>query len=153
MPSFRKFMTIDRFWLLMKFLHFVDNDFLSPNIRGEERKLAKIKPILDHLNSKFPAIYAPRREISIDESLLLWKGHLSWVQCIRTKAVRLGIKTYELCEAATGYCLKTIIYAGKGTTSSLPSFGFNNSSAKVVLELMRGYLGKGYSLYMDNFYT
>lgn len=39
MPSFRKLMTIDRFWLLMKFLHFVDKHL--PNIRGEERKLEK----------------------------------------------------------------------------------------------------------------
>ncbi|XP_041983233.1 piggyBac transposable element-derived protein 4-like [Aricia agestis] len=111
MPGFRTIMSKDRFLLLMRFLHFVDNDSIS--CRGPERKLAKIKPVLDHLNAAFKAAYTPRREVSIDESLLLWKGHLSWIQCIRTKAARFGIKSYELCEAVTGYVLNIIIYTGK----------------------------------------
>lgn len=130
MPRFRALMSLDRFWLLMKFLHFIDNETIHPMTHGNDRKIAKISPILDYVNTKFPEIYTPRRELSIDESLLLWKGQLSWVQCIRTKAARFGIKTYELCEAFSGYCLKMALYAGKGTISSTPVMGFNHIVGK-----------------------
>lgn len=120
--------------------------------QGAERKLAKIAPILEHLNKKFKSVYTPRREVSIDESLLLWKGRLSWIQCIRSKAARFGIKSYELCEALTGYVLNIILYTGKGTTTSNSVFGFT-ATAKIVLELFKDYLGKGYALFMDNYYN
>ncbi|XP_039751814.1 piggyBac transposable element-derived protein 4-like [Pararge aegeria] len=105
MPEFRKLMSKNRFLLLLRFLHFVDNDELGPNIRGYERKVSKVVNIVEHCNKKFGEIYIPHRAISIDESLLLWKGRLSWIQCIRSKAARFGIKTYELCEAETGYLI------------------------------------------------
>lgn len=90
MPGFRALMSIKRYWLLMRFLHFVDNNNIS--IRGPNRKVAKIQPIVDHCNRQFYRMYTPRREICIDESLLLFKGRLSWIQCIRSKAARVGIK-------------------------------------------------------------
>lgn len=151
MPEFRKLMHRDRFISLMRFLHFTNNN--EVNTHGPERKIAKIKPLLDYLNLKFKTVYTPRREVSIDESLLLWKGHLSWVQCIRTKAARFGIKSYELCEAVTGYVLNTILYTGAGTVNERPIFGFTSATAKIVLEIFKDYLGKGYKLFMDNFYN
>lgn len=90
-PNFKKIMSKDRYLLLMRFIHFVDNDCITD--RGNDRKIAKISPLLNYLINKCQATYSPRQELSIDESLLLWKGRLSWVQCIRTKAARFGIKT------------------------------------------------------------
>lgn len=113
MPCFRQIMSKNKFLLLLRFLHFTDNDYLIDSIHRYERKIYKIAPIVEHCNKKFAEIYIPRKALSIDESLLLWKGHLSWIQCIRTKAARFGIKTYELCEAETGYLLNFVIYAGK----------------------------------------
>ncbi|CAK1595554.1 unnamed protein product [Parnassius mnemosyne] len=89
----------NRYLNLMKFLHFVNNYHLDQNVHGADRKIAKIAPIIDYVNKKFRQLYTPERAISVDESLLLWKGRLSWVQYIRSKVARFGIKTYELCEA------------------------------------------------------
>lgn len=154
MPKFRKMMSLNRFMLLMKFLHFRDNDTITDH--GKDRKIAKILPILEYCNMKFKAAYSPRRELAIDESLLLWKGHLSWVQCIRSKAARFGIKSFELCESVSGYVLDIILYTGKGSTAAAAVeaiYGFTSSTAKIVLKLMGHYLGKGYTLFMDNFYN
>ncbi|XP_060800870.1 piggyBac transposable element-derived protein 4-like [Amyelois transitella] len=151
MPEFRKLMSRDHYVMLLKFLHFTDNNNI--HVQGRDKKIAKIKPIIDYLNKKFQSIYVPHREVSIDESLLLWKGHLSWKQCIRSKAARFGIKSYELCEAVTGYVVNLILYAGKGTTTAETVYGFTTSTAKIVLELFKNYLGKGYTLFMDNFYN
>lgn len=153
MPKFRACMSHNRFLLLMRFLHFADNDLLTA--RGEDRKVAKIQPLINYLNMKFKAAYSPRRELAIDESLLLWKGHLSWVQCIRTKAARFGIKSYELCESASGYVLDLFLYSGRTSTAAAVEaiFGFTSSTAKIVFRLLGAYLGKGYTLFMDNFYN
>lgn len=153
MPCFRQIMSKNKFLLLLRFLHFTDNDYLIDSIHRYERKIYKIAPIVEHCNKKFAEIYIPRKALSIDESLLLWKGHLSWIQCIRTKAARFGIKTYELCEAETGYLLNFVIYAGKNLNAEQAVHGFTNATSKVVLKLSEGYLDKGHCLYMDNFYN
>lgn len=153
MPCFSKIMGKNSFFLLLRFLHFVDNDGLTDFIHGYDRKIYKIAPIVEHCNKKFAEIYIPRRALSIDESLLLWKGHLSFIQCIRTKAARFGIKSYELCEAETGYLLKLMIYAGKNQDLEQDIHGFTNATSKVVLKLSEDYLEKGHCLYMDNFYN
>ncbi|KAI5639207.1 transposase IS4 domain-containing protein [Phthorimaea operculella] len=119
-----------------------------------QNRIAKVGPIIDHCNRKFAELYTPNRELSLDESLLLWKGRLSWAQCIRAKAARFGIKTYELCEAESGYLLRMLLYAGKGSSMfEGPIHGFENTTAKTVVELMDGYLDVGHMLVMDNWYN
>lgn len=54
MPEFRKLMRRDRFLLLMRYLHFVDNATLSTT--GEEKRMGKIKPIIDYLNNRFSTL-------------------------------------------------------------------------------------------------
>lgn len=117
-------------------------------------KTSKIAPILEHCNRKFKEMYVPEPHLSLDESLLLWKGRLSWIQCIRSKAARFGIKSYELCEARTGYLLTMAIYSGKkGTNSENQAIhGFTGASSKIVIQLMNEYFHKGHCLVMDNFY-
>jgi len=73
-------MTEKRLRLFLKFLHFADNSKFDPD--QHQKELYKIKPILDHLKSKFSSIYTPEQNICVDESLLLWKGHLGWIQYI-----------------------------------------------------------------------
>uniref|UniRef100_A0A2A4J3L8 PiggyBac transposable element-derived protein domain-containing protein n=1 Tax=Heliothis virescens TaxID=7102 RepID=A0A2A4J3L8_HELVI len=82
MPQFRQLMSKNRFLLILRFLHFVDNDYLDLTLHGNDRKTSKIAPILDHCNRKFKEMYVPEQHLSLDESLLLWKGRLSWIQCI-----------------------------------------------------------------------
>ncbi|RVE48877.1 hypothetical protein evm_006447 [Chilo suppressalis] len=155
MPDFRRLMSRNRFLLISRFLHFVDNDTCYDySLSSYDKKIIEIRPILDHCSRRFSSLYTPSQNLSLNESLLLWKGRLSWVQCIRTKAARFGIKTFELCDAETGYLLRCLIYAGKDSTMRQePIHGFENCNAKVVLELMDGFLDYGHCLVMDNWYN
>lgn len=90
-----------RYELLCKFLQFVDNNTYS-TFNGP-KKLFKVYPILTYLDQKFKSAYNLSQNISIDESLLLWNGLLSWRQYIPLKAAKFGLKTFELCESSTGY--------------------------------------------------
>jgi len=112
-PYFSQIMTEKRFHLLLKFLHFADNSKFDPDQR--KKKLYKIQPILDHLKSKFSSVYTPERSICVDESLILWKGRLGWIQYIPSKRSRFEVKIYKLCESSTGYLWNFIVYTGKDT--------------------------------------
>ena len=113
-PFFRRIMSCDRFLLLSKFLHFTNNDNTvdTPNV---PQKLVKLWPVLQHMKNKFSSVYVPEEHVSIDESLMLWKGRLSWKQYIPSKRARYGIKSYEICESSTGYISEFFVYTGKNT--------------------------------------
>ena len=134
--------------LIDKFIHFVDSSTL-PN---KYPVLSKISTVWDYLTKKFQEVYTPTQNISIDESLLLWKGRLSWKQCIRSKSARFGIKTFSLCESDSGYVWKSILYTGPELTNTLSS-DYRYVATKIVMSLMDGLLDQGHKLYIDSWYS
>lgn len=150
-PIFFELFTERRFHLLLKFLHFVDNEAYDEATSGSKR-LYKLKPILDHLNKKFQTVYTPECYVSVDESLMMWKGRLGWKVFIPSKRARFGIKSFELCEAESGYVWNFIIYIGKETIFD-ESLKDESYGSKVVLELMAPILNQGYCVTMDNWFS
>ncbi|KAJ8708355.1 hypothetical protein PYW07_010480 [Mythimna separata] len=147
---FRKLFSRRRYETLCRALHFNDNS--NKPIDNSDR-LFSFGPILDHLNLRFKEAYVPSQNICIDESLTLWKGNLKFRQCIRTKAARFGVKTFELCESSTGYLWSFFVYIGKATTYD-PTFPSTlMKSTATVLTLIRPLLDKGYTLFMDNWFN
>ncbi|KAL0808440.1 hypothetical protein ABMA28_012901 [Loxostege sticticalis] len=151
---FRRILSQRRYVALTRALHFVDADpdDATNNPAVNPDRLNLLSPILDHLNSKFQENYILSKDICIDESLLLWKGRLNIKQYIKSKAAKLGIKTYELCESTTGYLWSFLVDTGKQSSSdSLSPFVLKSTS--VVLKLIDPLLNKGYRLFMDNGYN
>ena len=150
-PFFGKVMSYKRFALLKRYLHFVDNSTYDANIHPNP-KLYKLWPIVEHLNIKFSSALVPDRDITIDESLMLYKGRLGWIQFIPLKRARFGIKSYMLCESKSGYIWSVIIYTGKGTLLD-ESYKDHCMGTKIVMTLMKPLLNMGHCLTTDNFYT
>ncbi|XP_037866463.1 piggyBac transposable element-derived protein 4 isoform X1 [Bombyx mori] len=157
--NFKEIMTYNRFIVIKRCLHFIDNATLPV----PPTKLDKIIPIIEHLNKKFKSLYVLEQNIAIDESLLLWKGRLSFAQKIATKRARVGIKSYELCESRTGYLWQMEVYTGKGHAHVVQdgepeergqeSDEPESATAQIVLNLTRPLFDKGHTLIMDNFYN
>jgi len=82
----------------------------------------------------------------IDESMVPFRGRLSFRQYVPGKAHKYGVKLFKLCDPS-GYTYDIIIYSGKTDTrqDDLPS--------TVVMKLMDKYLNVGRTLCTDNFYT
>lgn len=103
--------------------------------------------------NKFKEAYIPLREISIDEQLMLHKGRLVFRQYIPNKRAKFGIKFFSLCDTS-GYLWNSEVYVGKSSVGDpgelCTSFG---KSGAVVIRLIEELLGKGYHLYLDNWYT
>jgi len=128
-------MSRNQFLAINKFFHFVNNSVLDSDDR-----LRKIRPVVDHLRDVFSSSFLPSRYVSVDESLLLWKGRLGWKQYIPKKRSRFGTKTYELFDSHTGYLWNFVVYTGKTAASTVSDM---SSSLQVVLDLMSGLLDKG----------
>jgi len=86
-PIFQQVIQKDRFILLMKFLHFTNNEEFDKD-NHPWPKLNKIYDIMEHLRKKFRNLYIPDKNLSIDESLMRFKGRLSWKMFIAKKRAR-----------------------------------------------------------------
>lgn len=114
--------------------------------------MRKISPIVDLLKTKFSSTFYPFQNLCIDESLILWKGRLSFKQFIPSKRHRFGIKLFEICDVESGYILGFIIYTGSTATldTKMESLG---KSGQIVDILIKEYYNKKHILYVDNWYT
>ena len=146
-PTFGKYMKRDRFFLLLRFLHF-------QNIETEDRTdaLRKIRPVYSLLRQNFSRFFRPFQKLVIDESLVLFKGRLSFKQYIPSKRHRFGIKLFVLCDAETGIVLDILTYTGQ-STDGVDRHDPLGVSGSVVKTLLDPYLDAGRLLYTDNWYT
>lgn len=146
MPVFGKFMSRDRYQLILRFLHFCDNNNIDRN-----DPMFKIRLVFDNLTEKFRKLYKPHQKLVIDESLVLFRGRVGFRQYIRTKRHRFGLKIFVLCDCRRGCVLDMILYTGQGT--DIQKNDPLGVSGAVVREMMGSYVGKGHIMYLDNWYT
>ena len=147
-PRVPAIMPQQKFILSENYLHFVDNITLTPELG----RRAKVAPIFDYLVDKFRYNYIPERNVSIEESLLLWKGRLSWKQYIPRKRSRFGLKSFVLAEAESSYIWNSILYSGNDTYF-VDGHDFQCKATEIVFSLAKDLLNQGYWIYVDNWYT
>ena len=135
-PYFGKVMSRNRFQILLRFLHYSDAEDT-----GEDR-LYKLRGVINYLQDRFQTMFQPGQDISIDEGTLLWHGRLGFKICNPLKPCRYGMKSYILCDSATGYCHSISPYCGQ-----------YSSLSNTVHTLLGDLTGQGYHLYMDNYYN
>ncbi|XP_068714167.1 piggyBac transposable element-derived protein 4-like [Montipora foliosa] len=134
-PFFPATMSRTRFVQILRYLHFADNNHAPRPDSPDCNKLYKIQPVLDLVVPRFKAVYHPERELAVDEF-------------IPSKPGRFGIKAFTLAESTSGYVLGSKVYTGKEAGVVQKDLG-----KKAVTSLMEPFLGKGYYLFMDNYYT
>ena len=76
-PLISRIISRNKFQLILRFWHFINNEDLGSG------HLCKIIGLLDHLNNAMDNIYCPNKNISIDESMILWKGRLVFSQYVK----------------------------------------------------------------------
>lgn len=145
LQCFRKHMSRNRFLLIFHALHF------GHPVENQNDRLFRIQPFLNYFNNKMDDIYYPEKNLSIDESMILWRGRSIFRQYIKGKRHKLGIKLYMLTESA-GLNLRMFIYCGQKLTKIYRPHVISHTE-DVVMNLMKGKLNNGHSLYMDNFYN
>lgn len=138
----RHIMSRNRFQSILRFLHFADNEAADTRDR-----LYKIKPLTNALTKRYKQLKIPEEVVSIDESMVPFRGRLQFRQYIPGKASKYGVKIFKLCDE-TGYTYETEIYKGKSSTETA-----GRKSNTIVLNLMKDYLDQGRTLVADNYYN
>ena len=98
MPTFSSILKWDRFSLLLRFLHLNDSSKYIPKGQAGHDPLYKLRPFIDPLLNNFRAAYNLGREISIDESMIGFKGRLYFIQYMPKKPTKWGMKAFVLDE-------------------------------------------------------
>ena len=149
MKGFREIMPRDRFLAILNFLHLVNNDENLPRDHPNHDKAFKIRPLVDLLVPLWQRHYKPKRELSIDESMIPFKGRTCLMQYMPAKPNKWGLKAWGLAEAKTGYIYNWQLYLGKDSSrpTDLPL------AHHVVMTLAEPLFDKGHILYMDNFFS
>ena len=84
-------------------------------------------------------------KVVIDESLILWKGHLNFKKYIPSKRHRFGVKLFVPCDYRSGFFMDVIIYADQQTEVQLDKeLGM---STTIVMTLMNSYMDKGHGFF------
>ena len=102
-PYFKNIMGCNRFVSIAKNLHFSSNN-------NSNDALTKIREVIQIIKKTFISMYVPHKNISIDESLMQCRSRLHYIQFIRTKQARLGVKFYKLCDSKSKYIHNFNIY-------------------------------------------
>lgn len=131
----------NRFELLLRMLHFVDNE----KHNGSNR-LNKIQPIIDILETNYKKYYNPSEDICIDESLIPFRGRIVFRQYLKQKRHKYGIKIFKLC-CGPGYTYAFRVYTGKTLEKE------KTTPTNIVMSLCEDLFDKGHTLYTDNWYT
>ena len=110
---FNSIMSGRRLELLMSYLHLNDSQKMPERDSLNYDKLYKVCPLLDRVVNAFRNAWIPRQNLSVDESIIAFKGRLSWVQYMPKKPHKWGIKAWVLADSSNGYVTNFKLYTGK----------------------------------------
>ncbi|XP_065836851.1 piggyBac transposable element-derived protein 4-like [Oscarella lobularis] len=95
-------MNMTRFWQILRFFHLADPANELPRNDPAYDKLQKVRPLIDVLQASFKTEYGSRREVTIYEAMIPYKGRLGYKQYMKDKPTKWGIKVFILAESSTG---------------------------------------------------
>ncbi len=138
----------NRYRDISKYLHFNNNNTLSPPGTPSYDKLGKVRPLIDYLLSRFKSVYNPGRELAVDEAMIKFQGRSSLKQYLPKKPIKRGIKVWVLADSSNGYFSRLEVYTGKKGDRVEEGLG-----ARVVKDLTSDFIGRWNVVFFDNFFT
>ena len=145
----QKAITRERFVFILGKLHLNENtkiDTTNPD------KLWKLKPLIEHLNNLFQVNRMPKERLSVDESMIRFKGRSSFKQYNPMKPIKRGYKVWCIADKC-GYVYKFEIYTGKRKDSDCQLNADLGLGGNVVVSLTNSLHDKNHKVFFDNFFS
>ena len=149
-PSFHDILPRNRFQKVFWMLH------LPVQPAGQTTyQLDKLQPLLNILLGSFQSSFYPGCEVSVDESMVGFKGKVSFKQYCPLKQTKHGLKAFVLCDSRTGYVLNIIPCTGREVREQYLSLVSQDIPmlAQIVVALCEKYLKKGHHVFADRLYS
>lgn len=123
-----------------------EEDTADEGKRGTEKydPLQKLKPLLEMIRTHCKSVYHPKQHISVHERMAAIKARIKIKHYMKDKPTKWGLKFFVLADV-NGYKL----YTGMTNAASGKGLSFN----VVTVLVKKDYLGSGFIVYCDNFYT
>lgn len=137
-------MSLNRFSLLLSHIHLNDNSLLPSRQDASYDKLYKIRPFIEQLKQNFQNYYGPTMEQAVDETMVKFKGRISFKQYMPLKPIKRGYKIWVRADL-NGYVCDFDIYTGKSQDRE------GQLGEDVVKKLTASLYGKYYHIYFDIF--
>ena len=122
---------------------------MADNENLTESKATKVDPIYNELLKNCQQFGIFDKLLSIDESMVPYRGHFLIKQYIRNKPIRFGYKFWFLCEA-DGYPYNFELYKGKDDGRKEP---LGTSAVERMSSIIESDKCKNHILDFDNFFT
>ena len=139
---------------IRQFLHFNDNNLEVPKDHPQHDRLHKVRPFLEHLQTKF-ALIPFEESLSVDEQICATKAKSFINQYLPSKPHKWRYKIYVLC-GISGFAYDFELYAGQENAANKrlanePDLG---ASSNIVVRLSRKIQKNvSHKLYFDNYFT
>lgn len=131
-----------RFEQLLRYFHIAP----PSDAAAADDPLSRVRPFIQSLQHSFPHHYAPSQNLTLDETMVAFKGRSAIKQYIPSKPHKWGYKIY--CLASDDYLLHFEVYEGKEEHPS--AFG---STYDTVMRMTRDYQHQQHILFTDNWFT
>ncbi|KAJ8349302.1 hypothetical protein SKAU_G00244320 [Synaphobranchus kaupii] len=152
LPFPRTVLSRTRFEAISWALHISDPDTDGQNdaLRGTDRydRLFRLRPLIDEVVAACRSFYQPRQQLSNDERMVATKARIGFKQYMKAKPTKWGFKLFVLSDACNGYMCDFNVYTGKQKSPTGKGLSYDS-----VINLLTPYLGTGYQVYVDNWYT
>ncbi len=95
-----------------QFLHLNDSSQYVKKGEPGHDPVYKLRPFLTPLIANFQAAFTLHREVSVDESMIGFKGRLGFIQYMPKEPTKWALKAFVLSDAETGYMYNWHLYTG-----------------------------------------
>lgn len=153
-PFFSDVFTRARFNQIFWMLHLKTPDSGSKNLKTH---IQQASIFLDYIDSKFSEHFIPGQNICLHESIVTFKGKISFITYNPIKPTKWSIRIYAMVDSETGYIYTILPYYGSITSGNLirPDLPV---STRIPLHLYQKLLDKipeaqGYHMFTDRYYT
>ena len=133
--------------------------YSKENDKDDTNKLWRVSTMCEIFKTNIQRFNYFSSNLSIDESMIKFKGRCRLRQFMKNKPIRFGMKLWSLC-TDYGYLLNFDIYCGKGSGETTEKLSKCTLGTRVVMKLLNSFLLdtprnkiEDYHVVFDNFFT